>query len=899
MHVQSLQLENIQSYEQETITFDTGEVLIHGSNGAGKSTIFRSIYGALYPKSAKHRLGANFLLENFVRTGCDAGRITLTIVVGGDEYTISWEISSDGTTESCTATSPALSDPVTGVTAVEEFVAEELLEMDASSFISSVYVQQGDIARLVEATGSERQEILDGLLGLRAVDEMIERVKKTRVVPKRKRDNADAQISEVTDQLSDYRPSGELIKLRDQRQKAIEQIDQSLAAQREERDAAKESLTEAQNKLEEVKDLRERRDTLAEKVATKQDTLDEHKQELTRVREQQENLEGQIESQENRIQALDADTEVDVSSADVAEEASEAVNEALHTCETDLQTVRKDQETIQNKIEDYNGRIDNHETKIEKLTDQVKETEAERDSVQRSKEAKENELAGVQQQVEQLTEEIAALAAEVDINEWESVETLRDDQIPATEQALREQKEDCTSQKAQLRSEREQLERLEETGECPVCGTVHDGGTIAGGTDIDDAKVKTEDAIETLEQEQETIEAKLETLGELKSTIRRLQEKRRTKEQIEREVEQYAEKITSLSDTIDEHNQRKQTQVEEVEKLSEKKADLQEKAESVAKKREELENRREQLQQRRDIVQEAVNTHEAREEARDEYSELEKREDHLLELIEEVEQTVTERKRELKEVKRKLAEAEVEELKQTVQTARNRVEECKAEIESLEAKKNKRQEEEAKIQSRLESREQLEDRKETLEKQKQWYETVVADLNAVIETYEQSKTELREENVKLLNYFTNQVFSDLYQQRSYARLEIEQDYTIRIVQSDGTRIKPEVASGGETTVINLALRAGVYRVIAERAGGQGVQLPPLILDEPTTYLDESHVGELQAMLDSIAQWNVPQVLVVSHDGQLIDAGDSVLHVTKDDQTNASTVQQATTAIQAD
>ncbi|WP_276411516.1 hypothetical protein [Haloarcula halobia] len=185
--------------------------------------------------------------------------------------------------------------------------------------------------------------------------------------------------------------------------------------------------------------------------------------------------------------------------------------------------------------------------------------------------------------------------------------------------------------------------------------------------------------------------------------------------------------------------------------------------------------------------------------------------------------------------------------------------------------------------------EQQEERVETLTEQKEWGDTVVEDINDIIAGYEDVKTQLRKENVELLNAYTNEVFNDLYQNQSYAGVHIDQDYTISLVTSDGAHMKPEVTSGGESTVVNLALRAGVYRLVAKRDSSGGDRLPPFILDEPTSFLDDDHVDELHSVIQAISEWNVPQILVVSHNDRLIQNADAALHAQKDPTEDASTV----------
>ncbi|WP_276302639.1 hypothetical protein [Halorussus lipolyticus] len=81
----------------------------------------------------------------------------------------------------------------------------------------------------------------------------------------------------------------------------------------------------------------------------------------------------------------------------------------------------------------------------------------------------------------------------------------------------------------------------------------------------------------------------------------------------------------------------------------------------------------------------------------------------------------------------------------------------------------------------------------------------------------------------------------MYQNSSYQQVVISQEeskdsyeYNIKLLRDDNELEGPSNASGGERAIVNLALRAGIYRLVAEKHGGDRGSLPPLILDEPTT-----------------------------------------------------------------
>jgi exonuclease SbcC len=72
-------------------------------------------------------------------------------------------------------------------------------------------------------------------------------------------------------------------------------------------------------------------------------------------------------------------------------------------------------------------------------------------------------------------------------------------------------------------------------------------------------------------------------------------------------------------------------------------------------------------------------------------------------------------------------------------------------------------------------------------------------------------------------------------------------------------------------------------------------MPPLILDEPTVFLDSGHVSRLVDLVGSMRKLGVEQIVVVSHDDELVGAADDLVTVSKDPTTNRSTVERRETA----
>ncbi|MFC7043718.1 hypothetical protein [Halonotius sp. GCM10025705] len=351
---------------------------------------------------------------------------------------------------------------------------------------------------------------------------------------------------------------------------------------------------------------------------------------------------------------------------------------------------------------------------------------------------------------------------------------------------------------------------------------------------------------------------------------------------VEAEIERLESELEDQETAVEEAK-------EELESTQEELTDAQNHVSILEDELEDVESKIDELGEVKDAVEEACKKHEKIDDLEGDIEQYDQRIDHTRDMRRTLLDDLDDLEEKLDEIDDELADIDIEELESNIdeyegyrETAVENKEAAEEELENI-------VQERADKKAALNAVEQQQERVDTLTDQKEWGETVVEDINDIIAGYEDVKAQLREENVELLNAYTNEVFNDLYQNQSYTGVHIEQDYTINLVTSDEAYIKPEVTSGGESTIVNLALRAGVYRLVAKRDSSGGDRLPPFILDEPTSFLDDNHVDELHSVIQAISEWNVPQILVVSHNDQLIQNADAALHVEKDPAEDASMV----------
>ncbi|MFW5930024.1 MAG: AAA family ATPase, partial [Halobacteriota archaeon] len=215
------------------------------------------------------------------------------------------------------------------------------------------------------------------------------------------------------------------------------------------------------------------------------------------------------------------------------------------------------------------------------------------------------------------------------------------------------------------------------------------------------------------------------------------------------------------------------------------------------------------------------------------------------------------------------------------------------ERDSLERQIEELQTERGGVESEIERLERLRDEVDVHGSKRDAAESLYEDVENLEEAYASLRSELRLQNVRRLAALLDEMFDTMYASDSYSGVELDEDYGLHVYEKDGTELDPSYLSGGERAVFNISLRCAIYRLLVEGVDGERSPLPPLMLDEPTVFLDSEHVSRLIRLVRAMnEEYGVEQVVVVSHDVELLDAADHRLAVDKDSTTNRSTVHAA-------
>jgi exonuclease SbcC len=112
---------------------------------------------------------------------------------------------------------------------------------------------------------------------------------------------------------------------------------------------------------------------------------------------------------------------------------------------------------------------------------------------------------------------------------------------------------------------------------------------------------------------------------------------------------------------------------------------------------------------------------------------------------------------------------------------------------------------------------------------------------------------------------------------AYSDIKIDDNYNIAVIGPSGEQ-QIEQISGGERVALAIALRLAIAQVLSGR-------VETIIMDEPTTHLDEERRKELVNILSSFFREGgriIPQMLIITHHPEIVDVADVIYTVKKQD-----------------
>jgi len=497
-----IQLENIKTYTYEEIDFSKGNNVIIGENGAGKSTILESIYLSLYGEKVSGRK-----LVDMIRYGEQQGRILLQFSINGVKYRIEDVITKKDETNA-TQTQILVNETqeetvAEGKKAVSAKI-EELLELDATTFINAIYASQGEIGKIVTATKGDRRKLFDKLFQIDRYDKVWTNLKHIKRIVET---NIDKFSSRVKDLIADIERLPQITKEIKEKEKlllkeksALKEITENYTAIDQKYKAIKNSQGRYDGLIGEISAIKRNISELEAEISSQfkqiqQEVKDEtlkldektinefkvklekigakNKIELTKFRDQEKETARSLEEITGKINTL---TELKLK-----------IIAAKEQLDSELEDIQKDLPELKSKFSAWKEQLP--ELLIKKETE-LKELKSEKNSIDKllekikTKEGKVRELQGSNNRYDNnIVKKRLILIEEVGDN-WE--EFIQDSAKLDFEKILKQKQEEVeandseystiTSRKSVLETEIKKLQedlkhlkKLDGEGTCPTC----------------------------------------------------------------------------------------------------------------------------------------------------------------------------------------------------------------------------------------------------------------------------------------------------------------------------------------------------------------------------------------------------------------------------------------------
>lgn len=896
MQLVHLEMRNVWCYAREEIEFDEGITVIAGPNGSGKSSLLESIFFALYGSKAGPAMGRS--LAEVLRQGTKEGYAKIEFIYGDHRFTAQMALRRQGDNviserEGCKLTRDDGAEWV----GVENAAAKirELLHMDRDDFTNCVYVRQGEIDRLIRAGEEERRQMIDRLLRLERLDSYAERAKEgARRAVNRRIDILSSRVGDLKEELlaleaeSLHKGKARLNKEIDLKQGEIESVEGEMSKLEQLRSGYREQLKRVAEVAKQIQEDRRELEEKQERLKEREEQEEGLRQSITELGESRRKLEAHLIDGLKEL-ALDAGTVIESLRRAGSFAEVQLLPEKLAESKAELEQLNAELQGYKERLAELTAQnnqlkklSENLDAQLFELQDDLKreqellQAERERESLLEA-EIESARAEGLQKMAKLDELNAGEIRSQLIVPEFAAIEELELSRLKEDNQAkleeLREAGEGIRREVIESRTKKEEAEReladtegLIKKGRCPTCKqpvTEETFGDVVAHLEehmraMEEAIRKGEELLEKADSRRASLRASRDLLDELLPIISEIRAKKVQKQEKQESVERLLERLEGLEEksakleaTIEENEEKLNSQQKE-------QVELGEVLEMLGGKIESAKLRGSSLEQAEELCNALTRT-------RDQTVEKKETRKNLLQGIGELRTDIAALEDRLEKLIPKLADED--QLRQKTEMAEQKLLRLKSARERLKGEHEELVNSRGVINSKIERLEKLKGDHERTVKKLEEAKRVREEVEEISALYKSVKKELRKRNIEALNQFFNSFFRLMDSGDSYNGVTITDDYEIEVELKNGQGIQPAIMSGGERALINIALRCAIHQVLAK-----AVRAMPLILDEPTIYLDRDRVSRLQFLLEDLGT-RVGQVIVVSHEEGLVESAD--------------------------
>lgn len=896
MIIEELTLKNFKSHKNSKIDFNEGITVILGQNGAGKSTLLEAIRFALFKK-----VDGN--IQDMVRKPVDAQDDVSTMMVKlkFKHNNIQYEIERIKKRSSSSSTIRRLSgDKTVQITNGEKQVTEEIekiIGVDKNSFLNAVYIRQGEITSLIDKTASDRKELISKLLNL----DNLEKSWKNMINITKEYENK----IELNDRLLANKE--DLLKKEKENTESTVKITEELQTDEKLKEELTNTLKELEKEVESLNQKKEKYEKNRVQIESLNKTIDETKIQLNK----EETLLKTIEAKEAENKSIEKEILKLPLFKDFVEIKDKYDDKRAKLVETeqDIGRINALNETLKNTKSDYEKSIEYSE-KLEALNERqnlLKKDIEELNRLESSLTTINSQKGDLFDKLEQKAKAARNILNNPNLRNPEEISTEYTKQLGEKEkqqESLNNEIKECqlkiSSNNTIITNTQKSLRDLKNTTDkCPICQSdisheKHESLVEEYNHTIQECEDSNKKINENIQEknnrlklvtdkisEIRTIEANsmIDDYNKFRNFLKEIKEINAKIESLKDKKEEYTlndKNIEKLNENIKSLETNKQSYLTTEATLKELKsiAELESDKNSLTDEINGLKIKLKEINQKvkiPDDIKASIRYLEEKEKVYNENVGFISNKENTNNKIKEMNNKLTKENNNLDNINRENRELSYDSKihekthKEYTCTDKKCVEIEKKLVENK-TKKEALEKEKSDIQENIKELEKLENEQVALN-------DYIKLLNNIREMYGKDgvQRDLREKSKPQIELETNNIFNDF--NFDYDNIKLDENYEITITKSDET-LNVSMLSGGEKIVVALALRLAIAKVISKQKNEL------LILDEPTVHLDEERKLELIEILrdTDIA----PQMLIVTHDSELIGITENIIEIRKKD-----------------
>jgi exonuclease SbcC len=893
-----VKLNDFISHKSTELDLGYGINVVIGPNGSGKTSVLDAISFALF-----NDYSSRGKKENLINSKASKCRTAVEFTEGGIKYAVEWSMernkSARGGLYRLQDGNRAMLAQGGGNAIVPE--VEKILGIDKSMFVQSIYVRQGEIEDLVTAKPADRKALVSKLLGVEDLQRAWENIRLVIDEYEGSSDRLDGELAQKSPIEADKKKyiaaSLESEKSLRSMKKALQEVEKRIDALQTLLDQLKESkktfdrldkeksivekaidndrkrLTEAETELDKVLEAEKKTKRLEDEV-NKLPFLEKYADGLAEKREQ-ELLQSGLSDKLTNLDRL---------------EGISRKNEKDHKLYLENEELLKKKNGERKKFEGAN-------TALEKISKQIQQSEKEE---QKKNAELDKELAKWTKALDEpVTLENFETILETKKTEFQSLA----DELGVKVDESRKQIGILENRKKELADSVSKLESSKaEVTTCPTCETELSGDRVA-------------QLLAKFQATREATETELEKLTTGLNEIVRDKEqadgRARKADQLDMEkIKGLHEELASVRGRLEEQKKEKLElgrQAEELRKLDEELSNLEHEKNRLEETYHEFESSsrelaklptREQINVEMEPVLRALESfsRQIQEAASNLGYEPEKPDEELQSLRlkkQEYDQNILIAKRKLE------FEGNVAGIRQGLQDQEQKLREAVDSIKKLAYDEEEHSKKQTEFEAEKTDRGNIKEEIAGLAAKKKETDAAASECNKKLEALKDKQREklavdgfirllekiraaygkdgvqkmIRARARPLLERSTRDLFERF--NLAYSDIKIDDDYNISVIGPTGEQDIDQI-SGGERVALAIALRLAIAQVLSGR-------VETIIMDEPTTHLDEERRKELVNILSSFFREGgriIPQMLIITHHREIEDVADVIYNVNK-------------------